>query len=168
MDISMAIRAGMPAFPGDPEVAMRPVRRIEQGDPYNLSTWTLGSHAGTHVDPPLHFLSDGAAADRLDLKILNGRCHVVAIPPDRVRIDASDLVAVPAGAERVLFRTSNSDRWASVQRFFDDFVALSAEAAGALVAKRVRLVGIDALSIESDPSGRFPVHHALLGSGQGP
>jgi arylformamidase len=63
---------------------------------------------------------------------------------------------------RVLFRTTNSVRWRRGDPFFEDFVALTDEAAAGLLDRRVRLVGIDALSIESDPTGRFPVHHRLL------
>ena len=56
-------------------------------------------------------------------------------------------------------------RWSAQLAFFPDYVALAPAAAEALVKKRVRLVGLDALSIENDPSGAFPVHRTLLGRG---
>jgi arylformamidase len=165
IDVSMPLFAGMPAFPGDPEFAVRPVRSIARGDPYSLSSLEFGSHAGTHVDPPSHFVPGGAPVDRLDLSVLNGPCHVVEIP-DRIRtIGLAEAESVPTDTVRVLFRTSNSARWSRELAFFPDYVALNPAAAGALLDRGVRLVGIDALSIESDPSGRFPVHHRLLGGG---
>jgi arylformamidase len=165
IDISLPVHPGMPGFPGDPPVETTPVREIVNGDPYNLSTWKFGSHTGTHVDPPLHFVAGGAGADRLDLNVLNGPCEVVEVDPDRRSIGVSEIARVPPGASRVLFRTSNSARWRRSTAFFEDYVALTDDAAVALLERRTRLVGIDALSVESDPSGAFPVHHRLLRAG---
>jgi arylformamidase len=165
IDISMPLYPGMPSFPGDPEFGSRPLRSLARGDPYNLSGLSFGSHAGTHVDPPSHFVPGGAPADELDLEVLNGPCRVVEVDPHARFIGAGEVARVPAGTTRVLFRTPNSARWSTRLTFFPDYVALNPAAADALVEKHVRLVGLDALSIENDPSGAFPVHHALLGRG---
>ena len=161
----MPLFEGMPSFPGDPEFASRPSHSLARGDAYNVSTLTLGTHSGTHVDPPLHFIAGGAGTDRLDLDVLNGPCEVLGIDPSVRAISPSDLPSFPPGTSRVLLRTANSARWARTLTFFPDYVALTDGAAERLVASGVRLVGLDALSIESDPTGRFPVHHRLLGSG---
>jgi len=156
----------MPAFPGDPEFSNVPNHAIAQGDAYNVSRLTLGSHAGTHVDPPVHFLPDGASIDAIDPEVLNGPCFVVSVTGREGRILGESMRSVPPEAERVLFRTRNSDRWANRLEFFPDYEALDVNAADELVARgNVRLVGIDSLSVEADPTGRFPVHHALLGAG---
>jgi len=165
IDVSMPLFEGMPAFPGDPAFRSAAVRRIDQGDPYDLSALALGSHAGTHVDPPSHFVPGAPGIDRVDLGLLNGPCRVLRVPDDRKEIGPEELRAVPQGTERVLLRTSNSDRWSRRLEYFEDFVALTPEGAAALRRGGVRLVGIDALSVESDPSGTFPVHHELLGHG---
>jgi arylformamidase len=165
LDVSMPIRPGMPSFPGDPAVATAPVKRIDRGDAYNLSTWSLGSHTGTHVDPPIHFVAGGATTDQLDLSVLNGPCRVVDVPATSREVGPAEVAGVPRGTTRVLFRTSNSARWAGAPRFFDDYVAVTDAGAAALLAAGICLVGLDALSVESDPSGRFPVHHRLLGGG---
>jgi arylformamidase len=166
LDVSMPLFRGMPAFPGDPVFTAEPSHAIARGDAYNVSALALGSHAGTHVDPPRHFLPDGATVDAIDLDALSGPCHVVDIPSDRGTIGAGEIARVPASAERILFRTANSERWARQLEFFPDYVALDASAADELVGRGgVRLVGIDSLSIESDSTGRFPVHRALLGAG---
>jgi arylformamidase len=165
IDVSMPLVAGMPAFPGDPEFATEPVRAIARGDAYNISSISMGTHAGTHVDPPRHFLETGATTDRLDLDVLSGSCRVLEIPATATEIGPEHVARLPAGTERVLFRTSNSGRWARALAFFPDYVAVGPAAARALVAAGVRLVGLDALSIERDATGTFPVHHELLGHG---
>ena len=165
IDVSMPLFEGMPAFPGDPPFTSEPVTRLDGGGPYDLSRIGFGSHAGTHLDPPSHFVRGAATVDRLDLGALNGPCVVVEVRADGRTIPAEELAKVPAGTTRVLLRTSNSARWAQRLEFFDDFVGLGVDGAVRLVDRGVRLVGIDALSIETDQSGAYPVHRELLGHG---
>ncbi len=165
IDISMPLHPGMAAFPGDPEFRSTPQHAIARGDAYNVSALAFGSHAGTHLDPPRHFLPDGATTDALDLDVFNGPCDVVDVDPSHGEVGPDDVARAPAGAERVLFRTANSARWAHGGAFFGDYVALTPAAAAAAAEHRLRLVGIDALSVERDTTGAFPVHHLLLGRG---
>jgi len=161
----MPLFEGMPAFPGDPEFSTRPVRSMARGDPYGLSALSLGSHAGTHVDPPSHFVPGGPPVDQVDLGVLNGPCRVVRVPDACRAIGREEVASVPPGTTRVLFRTSNSLRWKERLVYFPDYVALNEAGARALLDRGVRLVGIDSLSVESDPTGNFPVHHCLLEGG---
>jgi arylformamidase len=163
IDISMPLFEGMPAFPGDPLFASRPVHSLARGDAYSVSALSIGSHAGTHVDPPCHFISGGATVDRLDLDQLNGPCRVIEVRPDVRLIGPEEVAGIPPGTARVLFRTANSPRWQRSLEFFSDYVALGEGGARSLLERGIRVVGIDSLSVESDPSGRFPVHHLLLG-----
>jgi arylformamidase len=150
IDVSVPVRPGMITYPGDPEVRLERVSSIADGDVANLSRLDLGVHSGTHVDAPLHFVDGGASVEKLPLDVLVGPGVVV---------EGLDPAAVPAGAERVLFKTPNSRLWER-DEFAEDFVALDGEAARALVAGGVRLVGIDYLSI-----GDEEAHRILLGAG---
>jgi len=150
IDVSVPVRPGMITYPGDPEVRLERVSSIGDGDVVNLSRLDLGVHSGTHVDAPLHFVDGGPSVERLPLDVLVGPCVVV---------DGLDPAAVPPGAERVLFKTPKGRLWERAE-FSEDFVALDAEAARALVAGGVRLVGIDYLSI-----GDEDAHRVLLGAG---
>jgi len=161
----MPLFEGMPSFPGDPPFGSTPRRSISHGDVYSISELSLGSHAGTHVDPPVHFISGGAAVDRIDLEVLNGPCQVVEVDDRAPAVDSDAVDRIAAGASRVLFRTANSSRWSRSLSFFSDYVGLTRAAADALVHRQVRLVGIDALSIENDPTETYPVHRTLLARG---
>jgi arylformamidase len=150
IDVSVPVRPGMIVYPGDPEVRLERVSSIAAGDAANLSRLDLGVHSGTHVDAPLHFVEGAPSVETLPLDVLVGPCVVV---------DGVDVTAVPAGAERVLFKTANSELWAR-DEFSEEHVKLDGEAARALVERRVRLVGIDYLSI-----GDEEAHHVLLRAG---
>jgi arylformamidase len=160
-DVSVPVRPGMIGYPGDPDVRLERVRSIADGAGYNLSRLDLGVHSGTHVDAPLHFVDGGAAVDALPLDLLVGPAHVVdASAVDRT-LGAAELGALglPDGAERLLFKTRNSELWARAA-YSDEFVSLSEDGGRALVERGVRLVGIDYLSI-----GDEAAHRALLGAG---
>jgi len=165
LDISMPLFEGMPAFPGDPPFSSEAVLRPERGDAYFLSRIALGTHAGTHIDPPSHFLAGAPSVDQLDLETLQGPCRVLEARPEGRTIGPEVFDRLPKGTTRLLLRTPNSERWARRLEFFGDFVGLGERAATRLVELGVRLVGIDSLSIETDLTGAYPVHRELLGHG---
>ncbi|HLK10094.1 MAG TPA: cyclase family protein [Candidatus Binatia bacterium] len=164
IDISVPNGPGQHVYPGDPEPRVEPVRMVAGGDVCNLSLLTLGSHTGTHVDAPYHFLVDGARLGEVPLDRMVGEA-LVADLRGRPAVDAAALAGVPARpGDIVLCRTDNSERWARPV-FQRDFTYLTEDAAGWLVARGVRAVGMDYLSIERFGSPDFPVHHRLLGAG---
>src|SRR5207247_8022694 len=90
IDISVPNARGMHVYPGDPVLRVESVRRIAQGDPCNLSLLTLGSHTGTHVDAPYHFLADGPRLGDVGLDRMIGEA-LVADLRGRAAIDAAAL-----------------------------------------------------------------------------
>jgi arylformamidase len=167
-DVSLVLRPDMISWPGEPAPKIEPLRRIARGDTANVSVVTISDHAGTHVDPPLHFLEGGNTADKLPVDALVGPCVVVAFDgPGHVSGEWLDRAKLPAGTERILFKTRNSARWGDPNApFTRDFTTINASAARWCVAHRIRLVGIDYLSIEPQGPEKegYPVHKTLLGA----
>jgi len=156
-DVTLPIRAGMAVYPGDPEVTVQPVAAVER-DGYAVARLSLGSHTGTHLDPPAHFFPGGLTVDQAPLDLLVGPARVVSVT-GAPSVAPDDLRRAGAlGWERVLLRTR-------VPEGDDDaaHVYLEPEAARALAAAGARLVGIDSLSV--DPFSGDHVHRTLLGSG---
>jgi arylformamidase len=164
-DISMPIRSGGLIYPGDPEIRIEAHRSIASGDPANVSVLTLGSHSGTHVDAPSHFLESGGTVDELAVERLVGPAVVLNLLGDTPEIGAAELVAHDLrGCRRVLLRTRNS---ALLRRgeFSREYRALAPDGAAYLADGGVELVGIDYLSVERFDSDIYPVHHLLLERG---
>ncbi len=63
-------------FPGDPAPKKTILCRIEDGDACNLSSFSMCSHNGTHVDAPLHFIKDGKAIDEIPIDVFVGYAYV--------------------------------------------------------------------------------------------
>jgi arylformamidase len=168
IDVSLEIGPDLLVWPGNPGVDIRPTSRISRGDTSNVSEIRLGSHTGTHVDPPSHFLDDGATADDLPLDVLIGDVIVADLRGIAGTIGRDELEGLPLAAEitRLLLRTDNSALWAAEHRDFpDEYVSLSVEGAGWVVDHGLKLIGIDFLSIEARGAPGHPTHRTLLEAG---
>lgn len=160
-DVSLPLRDKMPLFPGDPAFKIEPFFQRVNGDPFNLAVLSLGTHSGTHVDPPSHYFDGGATVDQIPLEVLVGPGVVVDMR-GRTEIDLSSLKEASLyDRTRVLFKTDNGPKLRG-QFFHEDYVHLTEDAAQYLVARSVMLVGIDYLSIERYGNWGAPVHRALL------
>lgn len=164
IDVTLPLAPGMPVWPSEPAPQLTPLSSIANGDPANVSRLTLGTHTGTHVDAPRHFIEGGRTVEALPLAALCGPARVVPIQ-DRTAIRVAELEKIPLdGVMRVLFQTRNSALW-NERGFRTDFVYLEPDAATWLVKRGVQLVGIDYLSVERFDSPDYAVHHTLLGAG---
>lgn len=156
LDVSLLVRPGMVVWLGDPEVHAELASAIADGDEANVTRLSLGTHTGTHVDAPVHFLDGAEGADALPLDALVGPCVVVEATTAGRELGPEAFDGVADGVERVLFKTRNSELWAR-EGFVDDFVTLGDAAAREVVRRGIRLVGIDYLSI-----GGSDAHRTLL------
>jgi arylformamidase len=163
IDVTVPLSAEIATYPGDPSFQREVIQTIEAGAPCNLSRLTLGSHAGTHVDAPYHFLPEGSTVDELPLDLLMGKVRVVSVAAreavERAHLEELDL----RDDLRLLFRTRNSGSLR--QPFQPEFVYLSPDAATYLVQVGIKLVGWDYLSVDKYPSKDFATHHVLLEAG---
>lgn len=164
IDVSVPLHNAMVHWPGDPTVAINPFKEIERGDSSNLSAISMGAHSGTHVDAPRHFISRGTGVDKMPVEAMVGRARVIEIKDaESIRSDELQQHRIRRG-ERILFKTRNSSYVWQSDKFVEDFVYLSDEAAEFLVSRRIRLVGVDYLSVGGYKGGGF-VHRKLLGNG---
>lgn len=168
IDVSLEIGPDLLIWPGNPGVAISPTSRISRGDSSNVSEIRLGSHTGTHIDPPYHFLDDGPTAEHLPLDVLMGETTVADLRGIAGPIGRDELEGLSLTREvtRLLLRTDNSVLWAAESRVFpDEYVSLSVEGARWVVDHGIRLIGIDFLSIEARGAPGHPTHRTLLEAG---
>ncbi len=167
-DISINIEEDMIYWWEGKKPEMRSVFRIADGAPSEVTRWLLGSHTGTHIDAPRHFIEDGDTVEKLPLEIFIGPARVVdATTPDDAPIDAAMVKRANLnGATRVLFKTSNSEKRLTKKDFDHSYVAITADGAQALVDAGVRFVAIDYVTIEDrHQCEEWPTHHILCGNG---
>jgi arylformamidase len=164
-DVSTPIRSGGIVYPGNPPIQIDLQQAISRGDGANVSSVSFGSHTGTHVDAPRHFLEDGAGVDALALERLMGPALLIAFDADVRSIGAAELaVHSLVGHQRILLKTRNSELLHGSE-FDSSYTYLAPDGAEHLLAHGVDLVGIDYLSIEQFRSGHHRTHRALLERG---
>lgn len=163
MDISVPLFTGMPHWPGDPAFVADREKSIDRGDVCNVTKFSTCAHIGTHMDAPLHFIKGGIAMEKMPLDAVIGPCRVIEIK-DKVAITPEELKPhrLKRG-ERVLFKTRNSRRSWKMDKFDEDFIYISKEAAQHIVDRGVMTVGVDYLSVGGFRKDGVETHHILLG-----
>jgi arylformamidase len=163
-DISMTLYNGMLTYPKDIPYKRTLQRDLAKGDSSNVSMFETTAHVGTHVDAPLHYLTDTYGVDKIPLPQLYGPAFVADCR--QVMAVTGDLLSdkVPPGVKRLLLKTDNSRRvYENPDAPFNkEFVYLSGSGAQFCVDHGIELVGIDYLSIDKSGLVEKPTHHTLL------
>ncbi len=172
IDISMTIDNDMPVYPGDSKVDIAVNLSIKKGDTCNMTSLKMGSHCGTHIDAPLHFIDGAEGVDEIPLERFAGYADVVEIDAECItakHLEACGIGTVDDdkdndGCSIVLFKTPNS-KLADTTSFSKKYTHLTQDGAEYLIRCNKQLVGIDYLSIEDFYSCEYEVHQTLLGHG---
>ena len=156
-----------------------------ENDGFYIQRWNYTEHAGTHVDAPGHFHTDGELIDNYPVELLVSPAVVIDISakaaedPD-ASLDTADIEAwesangeIPAGA--LVFMYSGWDAmWDDVAAFRNadadgvmHFPGFSPDAAAFLLEERdIHGIGVDTLSLDPGNSSTFDVHVNVLGAGK--
>ncbi|MBN1176162.1 MAG: cyclase family protein [Dehalococcoidales bacterium] len=174
IDITLPLGKEIPVLPiGDPDNPAVPIPKVERffdvekGDVATMSRIEMISHDGTHIDAPLHFIRGGKTIDEMPVDTTIGPARVIEIKDEKdITVKELEQYDIKSG-ERILFKTRNSPVVYSSQWYTGPHVTLSLEGAKYLADKKIRLVGIDYLSIASNdpPELLGEVHITLLSNG---
>ncbi|KAI9511434.1 putative cyclase [Russula earlei] len=157
--------AGHPTFTSEPVMSL-------VGDGSNVSRLTLGSHTGTHLDAPSHFIEGAATISDVDLSSLVAPAVVVDVRRKEFHGTITWDDIAPRAEElnpdvALLLCTGWSQHWGREEYMKSPH--LSKEAAQKILERGVRVVGIDVFSVDADcreESGETnAVHRLLLGNG---
>lgn len=160
----MRLNDGTPVYPGDPAVSIDVTATFEEAGYFNTRL-CLGSHIGTHIDAEGHMIPGGRMLDAYPLDRFHGRGVILDV---RGFLDVRGGAAVPdvrgAGIDDgciVLLWTGLSDAQHEPD-YYSRVPELPTALVDELIACGVKMVGIDAGSIDSEP---FAIHKALLSNG---
>ena len=149
-DISQEV-LGCRVYPGDPAPQKRVLSSIEAGDLYNLTSFSMCAHNGTHIDAPSHFLGDGKSVDAMSLDHFVGSAFVaehcgVLTAEDAARIIKLAAEGDTAAARRILIKGD---------------AEVSLEAAEVLADAKILLLGVESQSVGPE-NAPMAVHKMLL------
>ena len=159
-DISVALREGTPEWPGDTPYACRWASLIANGETVNVSAVIGSPHVGTHADAPLHVRDGWPGSHELPLEAFVGPATVVDVSVQTGSIEAETLQYDPdIHGERLLLRTG---RTIAGGQFPNEWPTLSEACVRTLIGRGLRLLGVDAPSVDPRESKTLPVHQMLF------
>ena len=133
-------------YPGDPKPEKQALYSTGEGDLYNLTSFAMCAHNGTHVDAPFHFLHNGKTVGQMELAHFVGDCYVARHEGDVTAADAEEILKKADGAERILIAGN---------------ATVSAEAAEVFASGRIKLLGNEGQTIGPEDAP-MQVHLILL------
>lgn len=174
IDLSMEYHEGMQTFAGHwhPMVEITQLGRhgIENRETRKL---VLGTHTGTHIDAPRHFIPGGATVESIPLEKLCGPASPLDFTdlPDKAEIGVDLLRSRLGGrpADRLIARF-DWDRHLGTNKYYSDHPFFSEEACAWMVEQGCQVIALDTPQPDNPANGRgcskdAPNHKILLGAG---
>jgi arylformamidase len=158
IDLSMRLSDDTPVYPGDPCVRIEATSTFEVAGFFNTRL-TLGAHNGTHIDAEGHMIPGGRMLNEYPLSCFHGRGVLLDARDGSPEFDLRD-IGVDADCI-VLLWTGISDARHEPD-YYSRVPDLTMDLVEHLIAAGVKMVGVDAGSIDAEP---FEVHKALLSGG---
>ena len=140
-------------YPGDMAPQKIEDMRMERGDLYNLTSFQMCAHNGTHVDAPFHFIKDGKTVEALALEKMIGFAFVV---------EHEGLVTAE-NARAILEKAESANEEASKRILLKGNAVVTLEAAEALAKAGIWLIGGESQSVGPEDAP-MAVHKVLLGA----
>ena len=151
-DISQEV-FGCEVYPGDMPPQKIEDMRMERGDLYNLTSFQMCAHNGTHVDAPFHFIKDGKTAETLALEKMIGFAYVAEHEGLVTATDAKQMLEKarninPESAKRILIKGN---------------AVVTLAAAEVFAKEGIWLIGGESQSVGPEDAP-MAVHKVLLGA----
>lgn len=176
LDLSLVVSPAMACYPGDQPPRRRLVQQRgldaagaagEAAPGWEVSEWTVSSHAGTHVDAPSHLFPGAETVDQIELGRLIGPavvvdCRRAAASARPVAVE--DLPPPACLRGRVVLIRLGGPACFDSGGSEPDHVGISGDAAKYLAGAGILALGVDSLSVDAAGSGHA-AHAALLGVG---
>ncbi len=173
-DLSLPLENGMPSFPSpNHRVFSRKKLADLRTAGRETSAFEIGSHCGTHMDAPKHFIEGSNSIEQIPLGRVCGEALLInlgTLPPCSI-INPEILSKQIRGKKtsRILIRTDWSRFWGTSQ-YFDSWPCLTLDCAELLLENKIAMLGLDFPSPDpycpgDDRSKDSPVHKLLLGNG---
>ena len=156
IDITPVLSERTHVYPGDTKPTREVLCRLEEGRPVTLSTLRTSVHVGAHADAPGHYGLGGRTMEQQPIELYVGRCAVVrANAPRGGRLGLEHLEGELPETERLLIDSGTFD---GIDVWNDDYCGLAPEFIDHLHERGVRLVGVDAPSVDTQESKDLPAH----------
>ncbi len=162
IDLTYDIEEGMTTF----NAYWHPAVRIDQLGKHNSEgresrKLILGTHCGTHVDAPSHFVQNGRTIDKIPLHKLMGSITIFDFSHlGKNEVVTREMLEKVNITPLIMFKFGWGVNW-KTDHFYRDYPFLSLDAAKYLVERGVQLIATDTPSLDDS---RIKLQGRMLGS----
>ena len=144
IDLTYEIDEGMTTFDAKwhPTVSIKQLGRIGHEGRESREI-VFGTHTGTHVDAPLHFVNKGKTIDKIPLEKLVGdvSLHDFSHLPKNQKINLEMIKSLKI-TKRMIFKLGWNKFWGT-KKFYQDYPFFTKDAAQHMISKGLELLGYD-------------------------
>lgn len=147
IDLTYPIEEGMLTFHAHwhPKVSIEQLGKIEVEGRESRKI-LFGTHTGTHVDAPLHFISNGKSIDEIPLSKLNGKITIIDFSDLEENASITkEMLQDKQISKKMLFKFGWGKNWGN-PNFYFGYPFFTIEAAEFLISNNVELLAYDAPS----------------------
>ncbi len=158
IDLTHVMNDKTAVYPGDPATTLVPHSKLES-EGYCDYLLTTGTHAGTHIDAPMHMIEGGQGLEAYGpVRFFGPGIYVDA--KDGFDLEKIKTLGITSD-HIVLFNTGAYYRFYDAD-YYESFAVLPDTVVEYLASVRPKMVGVDTGS--ADNAEGFPVHKGLLGA----
>lgn len=160
-DISITLSPGTPEWPGDTPFSCGWTSTLSSGSAVNLSSITGSPHVGTHADAPLHVRDGWPGSHELPLEAFFGPALLIDVGEAKGEIgfDVIEPLLTNGNPERLILKTGCT---IAGGEFPEDWPTLSESCARSLLGLGLKLLCVDAPSVDQRDSKSLAVHKMLF------
>jgi arylformamidase len=166
VDLTMTLTRDTITYPGHPIVEINKIRSFEE-DGKEVRKIVMGTHTGTHIDAPRHYIEGGATVESLALEKMCGPAQLMNLAGWNGPLHWRHLerLAQPGLVDRVLIRF-DGDKLLGSMDYYTKQPWITEDAARWLVDNGCTLLGMDTPMPDAyENCDTMPVHKILLGAG---
>jgi kynurenine formamidase len=150
IDLTRALDTNIPVYPGDKPLEITKTGDLDR-DEFLMHEIKMGTHVGTHMDAPAHFIARGKGIAELEVEKFFGTGVIVELGKE-VPISALEK------AQIVLIHTGMAEMWGT-DKYFQEYPELPERLVSKLIAGKVQMICVDMPSVDYAP---HTVHKKLL------
>lgn len=136
---------------GDPTPEKQILNSMDNGDLYNLTSFSMCAHNGTHIDAPSHFINGAKNVDQIDLSKFVGEAYVADFEGT---VTAND-------AQRIIEKAKSISSECSKRILLKGKTTVSLEAAKVFADAGIFLLGNESQTVGPEDAP-MAVHKVLL------
>ncbi|MHA7733143.1 cyclase family protein [Nitrosopumilus sp. S6] len=167
IDLTYLINNEMITYPSPwhPKVVVERLGKIEEVG-RNTRKLVLGTHTGTHIDAPLHFIKNGDSIEKIPLEKIVGEVTIVDFSDlkENTAIQKEMLSEIKI-SKRMIFRFGWQKYWNS-KKFYKNYPYFTEDAANYLISKGIEVIGYDTPSPDNSNTDEneidSPIHKIFL------